>query len=162
LFAFVLRVAKISSYAHGSILCADLLVPVPDLQNLVNSSIPRVDDLIIEGLLPNAVGYALQLAILCYLDTLLTSLVVDKMVQERDSSDETTNKAKELSAQGLANGAVAIFGGLPGAQATIRSVLILKEGGTMRLAGIAAGVSCMHASTVFSPGTINLQTTAAI
>ena len=100
----------------------------------------EVDDLTTEGLLPKAVGYALQLAVLCYLDTLLTSLVVDKMVQERDSSEETTNKAKELSAQGLANGVVAIFGGLPGAQATIRSVLILKEGGTMRLAGIAAGM----------------------
>ena len=61
------------------------------------------------------------------------------MIQDRDGSDETTNKAKELSAQGLANAVVAIFGGLPGAQATIRSVLILKEGGTMRLAGVFAG-----------------------
>ena len=61
------------------------------------------------------------------------------MIQDRDGSDETTNKAKELSAQGLANAVVAVFGGLPGAQATIRSVLILKEGGTMRLAGVFAG-----------------------
>ena len=118
----------------------DLLVSASDLQSLVNASIPTVDELRTEGLLSNAVGYALQLAVLCYLDTLLTSLVVDKMVQERDDSNETTNKAKELFAQGLANGVVAIFGGLPGAQATIRSVLILKEGGTKRLAGIAAGM----------------------
>lgn len=117
-----------------------LLVPVSDLQSLVNSSIPTVDELSTDGLMSNAVGYALQLAVLCYLDTLLTSLVVDKMVQERDDSDENTNKAKELTAQGLANCVVAFFGGLPGAQATIRSVLILKEGGTMRLAGIAAGM----------------------
>ena len=40
-----------------------------------------------------------QLSVLCYLDTLLTSLVVDKMVQQRDGTDETTHKAKELSAQ---------------------------------------------------------------
>ena len=73
---------------------ADLLVRVSDLQSLVNSSIPTVDDLSTDGLLSNAVGYALQLAVLCYLDTLLTSLVVDKMVQERDNSDEATNKAK--------------------------------------------------------------------
>ena len=102
------------------------------------------------------VGFAAQLAVLCYLDTLLTSLVVDKMIQDRDGSDETTNKAKELSAQGLANAVVAVFGGLPGAQATIRSVLILKEGGTMRLAGVFAGKTiqsnmhtvraCIHAA----------------
>jgi hypothetical protein len=39
---------------------------------------------------------AAQLGVLCYLDTLLTSLVVDKMIQERDQSNEVTNKAKEL------------------------------------------------------------------
>ena len=78
--------------------------------------------------------FSLQLAMLCYLDTLLTSLVVDKL------NGEQTAKNKELAAQGLANGAVTLFGGLPGAQATIRSVLILKEGATMRLAGISAGI----------------------
>ena len=46
--------------------------------------------------------FALQLALLCYLDTLLTSLVVDKMVQLRDNSTEETNKSKELMAQVLA------------------------------------------------------------
>lgn len=109
------------------------------MQQLVNASIPTMEDVQTEGVLPSAVTYALQLAVLCYLDTLLTSLVVDKMVQERDDSEETTNKAKELGAQGVANAAVSLFGGLPGAQATIRSVLILKEGGTMRLAGVFAG-----------------------
>jgi hypothetical protein len=44
---------------------------------------------------------------------------------------------------------VAAFGGLPGAQATIRSVLILKEGGTMRLAGTAAGVFVMIEMLIF-------------
>jgi SulP family sulfate permease len=75
-----------------------------------------------------------QLAALCYLDALLTSLVVDRM------SGERTRQNQELFAQGAANGAVAIVGGIPGAQATIRSVLVIKEGGTMRLAGIAIGL----------------------
>jgi SulP family sulfate permease len=78
--------------------------------------------------------FALQLAFLAYLDTLLTSLVVDKM------SNETTKQSKELVAQGLANGVVALIGGIPGAQATIRSVLILKENATLRLAGVMVGV----------------------
>ena len=77
---------------------------------------------------------ALQLALLCYLDTLLTSLVIDKM------SGEATRQDKELCAQGVANAAVAMVGGIPGAQATIRSVLMLKEKATLRLAGVMVGV----------------------
>ncbi len=55
-------------------------------------------------------------------------------------SGETTRQNRELAAQGIANTTVAFFGGIPGAQATIRSVLILKEGATTRLAGILVGV----------------------
>ncbi len=81
-----------------------------------------------------AAPLALQLALLCYLDTLLTSLVIDKM------SGEATRQDKELCAQGVANAAVAMVGGIPGAQATIRSVLMLKEKATLRLAGVMVGV----------------------
>ena len=81
-----------------------------------------------------AAPLALQLALLCYLDTLLTSLVIDKM------SGEATRQDKELCAQGVANAAVAMVGGIPGAQATIRSVLMLKENATLRLAGVMVGV----------------------
>ncbi len=81
-----------------------------------------------------AAPFALQLAFLAYLDTLLTSLVVDKLNKEK------TNQGKELVAQGIANGFVAFIGGIPGAQATIRSVLIIKENATLRLAGVMVGV----------------------
>ena len=121
---------------------------VDDVQRLVAAQIPG-PTLWSWELTWLALPFALQLAVLCYLDTLLTSLVVDKMVQERDDSKEETNKSKELAAQGLANATVAAFGGLPGAQATIRSVLILKEGGTLRLAGTAAGVFVMIEMLIF-------------
>ncbi len=81
-----------------------------------------------------ALPFALQLALLCYLDTLLTSLVVDRM------SGERTLQNKELVAQGAANSLVAFVGGIPGAQATIRSVLMLKENATLRFSGIAVGL----------------------
>jgi len=81
-----------------------------------------------------AAPFALQLALLAYLDTLLTSLVVDRL------SGEQTRQDRELFGQGVANAAVGFVGGIPGAQATIRSVLILKEGATMRIAGILVGV----------------------
>lgn len=81
-----------------------------------------------------ALPWAGQLAVLAYLDTLLTSLVIDKMTGEQ------TQQNKELFAQGAAAAAVSAVGGIPGAQATIRSVLIVKEGATWRLAGILVGV----------------------
>jgi len=81
-----------------------------------------------------ALPFALQLTLLCYLDTLLTSLVVDKMTKEKSKQNQ------ELMAQGIANATMGFLGGIPGAQATIRSVLIIKEKATLRLAGILVGI----------------------
>ena len=98
---------------------------------LVESQIPRDWSM---SILTLAFPFALQLALLGYLDSLLTSRIVDKI------SGEKTKQEKELVAQGLANTAVVFVGGIPGAQATIRSVLMHKENATMRLAGIATGL----------------------
>jgi len=102
-----------------------------DITTLFHNQLPGDFSL---PLLTTAFPYAIQLAMLCYLDTLLTSLVVDRM------SGENTRLNKELAAQGIANGFIAFIGGIPGAQATIRSVLMLKERATLRLAGIMVGV----------------------
>jgi carbonic anhydrase len=81
-----------------------------------------------------AFPFALQLTVLAYLDSLLTALVIDRITRER------SNLNKELVAQGLANGLAGVLQAIPGAQATIRSVLLLKEGAQTRLAGILIGV----------------------
>lgn len=93
--------------------------------------------------------FAFQLAVLAYLDTLMTSLVVDK------ATKETTKPNKELMAQGVATAAVAAVGGIPGAQATIRSVLIVKEGATLRIAGVLVGVFALVEMLLFQ-NAINL------
>ncbi len=90
-----------------------------------------------------ALPFALQLAALGYLDTLLTSLVVDKLMGDK------TQRNRELAAQGLANATAAVFGGIPGAQATIRSVLIIKEKATKRYAGILVGVFVLIEMVLF-------------
>ncbi|MFN3841576.1 MAG: solute carrier family 23 protein, partial [Cyclobacteriaceae bacterium] len=81
-----------------------------------------------------ALPFALELALLAYLDSLLTALVVDRITKEK------SNLNRELIAQGLANGVAGVLQGIPGAQATIRSVLLIKEGAQTRLAGIMIGV----------------------
>jgi SulP family sulfate permease len=96
-----------------------------------------------------ALPFAFQLAMLCYLDSLLTSLVMDKRMTEEFGREERTKQNQELAAQGAANAAVALVGGIPGAQATIRSVLILKEGATWRLAGAAVGVFVLIEMLIF-------------
>lgn len=75
-----------------------------------------------------------ELALISFLDTLMVALIVDRM------TGETTRKNKEVMAQGVSNVAVAFVGGVPGTQASIRSVLMIKEGATWRAAGILVGV----------------------
>jgi SulP family sulfate permease len=90
-----------------------------------------------------AIPFAAQLAMLGYIDTLLTSRIVDVKVVDMYRPEDRwrpTNKGLELFGQALGNGFCALFGGIPGAQATIRSVLILNEGAMTRFAGIAAGL----------------------
>ena len=95
------------------------------------------------GLILLALPYAFQLSLLCYLDTLLTSLVIDRMTGEK------TRQNKEIAAQGIANGTVALMGGIPGAQATIRSVLVVKEGGSQRIVGFFIGLFVLVEMVLF-------------
>lgn len=112
----------------------------------VAAQIPSAFDMAVVLL---ALPYALNLTLLAYLDTLLTSLVIDKKIVETFGYRDDTKQNKELVAQGVANGVVAFIGGIPGAQATIRSVLILKENATLRLAGILSGVFVLIEMLVF-------------
>src|SRR5688500_4684915 len=91
-----------------------------------------------------ALPLALQLTLLAYLDSLLPALIIDRITGEKSRLN------KELFAQGLANGMSAIFQGLPGAQATIRSVLLIKEGAQTRLAGVLIGVFALLSIMVFN------------
>lgn len=102
-----------------------------DFVGLMQAQIPQSITLpIVSAALP----FALQLALLAYLDSLLTALVMDKL------TGEPTDLNRELGAQGIANALVVPFGGIGGAQATIRSVLIFKEGAVTRFAGISVGL----------------------
>ncbi len=73
---------------------------------------------------------ALTLAALGAIDSLLTSVVADNMTKTQH------NPNKELIGQGIGNMAAGIIGGLPGAGATMRTVVNIKAGGKTRLSGI--------------------------
>ena len=77
---------------------------------------------------------ALTLALLGAIDSLLTSVVADNMTKTKH------NPNKELVGQGIGNSIASLFGGIPGAGATIRTVVNINSGGKTRLSGMIAGV----------------------
>ncbi|MGI9526873.1 MAG: SulP family inorganic anion transporter [Weeksellaceae bacterium] len=77
---------------------------------------------------------AITLAMLGSIDSLLTSVVADNMTKTKHKPNQ------ELVGQGIGNSIAALFGGIPGAGATIRTVVNIKAGGKTRLSGMVAGV----------------------
>ncbi|MEM9539920.1 MAG: SulP family inorganic anion transporter [Cyanobacteria bacterium P01_E01_bin.42] len=114
-----------------------------------DSNIPRIGD-IPSGLpelrfpvfsldkLNFIVGYGLMLAVLGAIDSLLTSLVADNITRSQHESD------RELIGQGIGNAISGLLGGLPGAGATMRTVINVQAGGKTPLSGI------VHASILLA------------
>ncbi|MBZ0185077.1 MAG: SulP family inorganic anion transporter, partial [Candidatus Obscuribacterales bacterium] len=76
----------------------------------------------------------IALSILGSLDSLLTSVVADRTVFARHDSNQ------ELTGQGIGNIAAGFFGGLPGAGATMRTIVNIRSGGRTRLSGMIHSV----------------------
>ena len=72
---------------------------------------------------------AIILALLGSVDSLLTSLVADAMTGSRHNPD------KELMGQGVGNIVAGLFGALPGAGATMGTVINIRSGGSTPVSG---------------------------
>jgi sulfate permease, SulP family len=79
--------------------------------------------------LPGMIKAALVLALLGSIDSLLTSLICDSMTKTPHRSD------RELVGQGIGNTIAGLMGGIPGAGATMRSVINIRTGGQTPLSG---------------------------
>lgn len=77
---------------------------------------------------------ALTLALLGAIDSLLTSIVADNVTKTRHDSNQ------ELIGQGIGNMFAASIGGLPGAGATMRTMVNIKAGGRTKLSGVVHGI----------------------
>ncbi|MBD2362850.1 SulP family inorganic anion transporter [Anabaena minutissima FACHB-250] len=80
--------------------------------------------------LTDMLRYGLMLGVLGAIDSLLTSLVADNISRTQHDSD------KELIGQGIGNMLAGLFGGLPGAGATMRTVVNVQAGGKTPLSGM--------------------------
>jgi len=81
------------------------------------------------ALLADMVKSALVLAVLGTIDSLLTSLVADNITRTYHESN------RELIGQGIGNTIAGLFGGLPGAGATMRTVVNVRAGGQTPVSG---------------------------
>jgi len=84
--------------------------------------------------LPTLLATAIELAFLGAIDSLLTSLVADNLTRTQHDSN------RELIGQGLGNIAAGLIGGIPGAGATMRTVINVEAGGRSRLSGVIHGL----------------------
>lgn len=89
--------------------------------------------------------FAFSLAALGAIDSLLTSVVADNMTKTKH------NPNRELVGQGIGNSIAAFFGGIPGAGATIRTVVNINSGGKTRLSGMIAGVILLFILLLLGP-----------
>jgi SulP family sulfate permease len=78
--------------------------------------------------------YAMVLAVLGSIDSLLTSVIADNMTKTKHNSN------RELIGQGIGNAIAAVFGGIPGAGATKGTVVNINSGGRTRVSGTIHGL----------------------
>ena len=84
--------------------------------------------------LASALEPALILALLGSIDSLLTSLVADSLTGMRHDPN------RELVGQGIGNMVAGLFGGLPGAGATMGTVINIRAGGRTPVSGALCAV----------------------
>ena len=126
--------ATLAALAIGTLMGVLWLDAAPVIGE-VPSGLPEFEGLNLSpGVLAGAVQPALTLALLGAVDSLLTSLIADSMTRTRH------NPNQELVGQGLGNVAAGLVGGLPGAGATVGTVVNIRAGGSTRVSGALRAV----------------------
>ena len=138
----------------------DGVYTIGELYN-IPAGLPKIDfsgiDLSLEGIgaaLPNA----FTIAILAAIESLLSCVVADSMVNSKHNSNT------ELVAQGVGNIASVMFGGIPATGAIARTAANVKNGGRTPIAGMVHAVVLLMVLLFLMPyaGLIPMPTIAAI
>ncbi len=116
--------------------------------------LPAISFDMIESVLPDA----FTIAILAAIESLLSCVVADSMVNSKHRSN------MELVAQGIGNVGSALFGGIPATGAIARTAANVKNGGRTPIAGMIHSVVLLLILVLFMPfaGMIPMPTIAAI
>ena len=116
--------------------------------------LPAVKISTLSSALPNA----FTIAVLAAIESLLSCVVADGMINTKHRSD------MELVAQGAGNIASALFGGIPATGAIARTAANIKNGGRTPIAGMVHSVTLVIVLVILMPyaGMIPMPTIAAI
>lgn len=115
---------------------------------------PAVSFSLVQSVLPDA----FTIAILAAIESLLSAVVADEMVEEHHNSN------MELVAQGLGNMASALFGGIPATGAIARTAANINNGGRSPVAGMVHAIVLLLILVLLMPyaALIPMPTIAAI
>lgn len=122
--------APLLALAVGTLLVIWLLPSAPVLGTIPQGfPSPQLPAFALDAL-PGMIKSALVLAFLGSIDSLLTSLIADNVTQTYHDSN------RELIGQGIGNTVAGIMGAIPGAGATMRTVVNVRAGGRTPLSGV--------------------------
>ena len=131
---------------------------IGDLYSISNAlpgfHLPALSLAAVEDAIPNAI----TIAVLAAIESLLSCVVADGMINGKHRSD------MELVAQGAGNIASALFGGIPATGAIARTAANIKNGGRTPIAGMVHSITLVLVLVVLMPyaGMIPMPTIAAI
>lgn len=131
---------------------------IGDLYTISNSlpkfAMPTFDLALIKGIIPDA----FTIAILAAIESLLSCVVADSMVNSKHRSN------MELVAQGIGNIGSSLFGGIPATGAIARTAANVKSGGRTPIAGMVHAIVLLLILVVLMPyaSWIPMPTIAAI
>ena len=131
---------------------------IGDLYSISNAlpgfHFPALSLAAVEDAIPNA----FTIAVLAAIESLLSCVVADGMINGKHRSD------MELVAQGAGNIASAMFGGIPATGAIARTAANIKNGGRTPIAGMVHAITLVLVLVVLMPyaGMIPMPTIAAI
>lgn len=139
--------SSLSVIAVMSLLVGFLDLPasflVIDGERAINFAFPAVELLDFQILFV-IIPLAFELALIALLDTMFTSVIMDKKTKKK------TDLTRELSGQGLSLFGMSLFGGIPGAQSTVPSILMWREGGHHRLSKLVLAIFCVAFTFLFT------------
>jgi SulP family sulfate permease len=125
----------------------------------IDAGLPALQPIAVSfAAVPALIGPAFAIALLAAIESLLSAVVADGMIGGRHRSN------MELVAQGVANMAAPLFGGMPATGAIARTATNVKNGGRTPVAGVTHAVTLLVITLFFGrwAGLIPLATLAAI
>ena len=122
--------APLLALAIGTLLAAWVFTAAPVLGTIPEGFPSPILPAISLDALPEMINSALVLAFLGSIDSLLTSLIADNITQTHHDSD------RELIGQGIGNTVAGFMGAIPGAGATMRTVVNVRAGGRTPISGV--------------------------